>query len=178
MPSTIGYHIVIAGYGLWLPGDQRGSWSTAWDEQLGLIEPHTLHRGDPVRFRMSHERMECPPVRLDEGMIEIVLGVLAECATASDWAIAAASVEASHSHLLMTYTERPVDGTIKWIKDRSTKAIHGRTPQAGPVWCKGKWRSFLFDLDEWQRVQEYIEQHNIRHGIGPRPYPFIEPLAP
>jgi hypothetical protein len=27
MPNTIGYHIVKTGYGLWLPGDERGSWS-------------------------------------------------------------------------------------------------------------------------------------------------------
>ena len=51
MRQTLGYHIVISGYGLWLPGDERGHWSEAWDAELGFIEPHALHAGDPVRKR-------------------------------------------------------------------------------------------------------------------------------
>jgi len=49
MPRTLGYHYVKSGYGLWLPGDDRGSWSQACDEQIGFTEPHTLNPGDPVR---------------------------------------------------------------------------------------------------------------------------------
>jgi hypothetical protein len=60
MAVTYGYHIVISGYGVWLPGDERGHWSTAWDEELGFIEPHTLHPGDPVRKRMALERQKQP----------------------------------------------------------------------------------------------------------------------
>jgi hypothetical protein len=52
MPRTIGYHIVFSGFGLWLPGDERGHWSEQWDDELGLIEPGTLHEGDPVRLRL------------------------------------------------------------------------------------------------------------------------------
>ena len=58
MLRTIGFHIVISGYGLWLPGDERGHWSDAWDEELGFVEPHTLHAGDPVRKRMAEERQK------------------------------------------------------------------------------------------------------------------------
>jgi len=174
MPHTIGYHIVIAGYGLWLPGDERGSWSAAWDEQLGFIEPHTLHPGDPVRLRMSEERMKHPPVRLTEDMIRVFLDILAECAEKSDWSIGAASVEPTHTHLLLSYTRRDIDNTVKWIKDRATKAIHRDTGHQGPVWCKGRWRTFLFDPDTWERTRHYVEAHNERRGVGPRPYPFIQ----
>jgi len=48
MGQTIGYHLVKSGFGLWLPGDERGHWSEAWDAQLGYIEPHTLHPGDVI----------------------------------------------------------------------------------------------------------------------------------
>ena len=63
---TIGYHIVKSGYGLWLPGDDRGSWSSAWDELIGLVDPHTLNDGDPVRKRMAQERMKHKPVKFDD----------------------------------------------------------------------------------------------------------------
>ncbi len=175
MRRTIGYHVVVAGYGLWLPGDERDSWSTAWDERLGLIEPHMLHPGDPVRLRMSEERMKHPPVQLTPEMTSAVIEALADCAARSDWSVAAASVEATHIHLLLTYTERDIDNTVKWIKDRATKAVHRRTSHTGPVWCKGKWRSFIFEVELWQAAITYIERHNERRGVGPRPYAFITP---
>jgi REP element-mobilizing transposase RayT len=174
MPRTLGYHIVVSGYGLWLPGDDRGHWSEAWDAELGFIEPHTLHAGDPVRKRMASERQKHPPVKLDAAMQAVVIHAIGRCRAESDWQIAAASFEATHTHLLVTYTERDVDNTVKWLKDQTTKAIHRGTSHAGPVWCKGRWRSFVFEPDVWRNARAYIERHNERRGVGPRPYAFID----
>jgi REP element-mobilizing transposase RayT len=178
MARTIGYHIVWSGYGLWLPGDERGHWSEAWDEQLGYIEPHTLHPGDPVRLRMAEERMAHPPLRLDEAMIAVVGEALGKCAATSDWRVAAAAIESTHLHLLLTFTERDIDNTIKWLKDQTTKAIHRETPHVGPVWCKGRWRQLLFDEVYWRKSRKYIERHNERRGLPPQPYTWIAPLDP
>ena len=173
MPRTLGYHIVISGYGLWLPGDERGHWSEAWDHDVGFIEPHTLHAGDRVRRRMAEERQRHPPVRLDAAMQAVVIDTIPQCCADSNWQIAAASIEPTHTHLLLTYTEREIDTTIKWLKDRMTKAIHRQTQHTGPVWCKGRWRSFVFDDEVWTNTRAYIERHNTRRGIAPRPYPFL-----
>ena len=175
---TIGFHIVISGYGLWLPGDERGSWSERWDDEIGFCEPHMLNEGDPVRLRMAAERMKFDPMRLTPEMIAIVGEVLAECQRESDWRIAAASIESTHTHLLLTYTQRDIDGVVKWLKQRMTKAIHQRTGFAGPIWAGGKWRSYVFDIAYWRNVLRYIERHNERHnerrGVGPRPYSFLQ----
>lgn len=174
---TLGYHLVLSGYGLWLPGDERGHWSEKWDQQLGLIEPGVLHEGDPIRKRMAEERMTHAPVRLDRSMMDAVVETLSRCGAESDWKIAAGSIEQTHTHLLLTYTTRDIDDTVKWLKDRMTKAIHRSTSHKGPVWCKGKWRSFIFDDDHWRNALGYIERHNIRRGLEPRPYPFITVCA-
>jgi REP element-mobilizing transposase RayT len=174
MASTIGYHIVISGYGLWLPGDERGHWSDAWDEQLGYIEPHVLHVGDPVRKRMAEERQKHAPVRLDAVMRSIAAETIGQCCAESDWRVAGASIEAIHTHLLLTYTDRKIENTVKWLNDQITKAIHQRTPHSGPVWFKGRWRSFVFDPAVWRNTLRYIERHNERRGVGPRPYDFID----
>src|SRR5262249_47018942 len=155
-----GYHIVISGYGLWLPGDARGHWSEAWDADVGFVEPHTLHAGDPVRMRMAEERRKHPPVKLNAHMQGMVAGVIEHAQAESDWRVAAASVETTHTHMLLTYTERDIDHTVKWIKDLTTKAIHKQTSHSGPVWCKGRWRSFVYDVDVWQNMRRYIERHN------------------
>jgi REP element-mobilizing transposase RayT len=176
MPRTLGYHIVVSGHGLWLPGDERGHWSDAWDSELGYIEPHTLHVGDPVRKRMAAERQIHPRVVLDVSMLETVVAAIDECRRASAWRIAAASIESTHTHLLLTYTERDIDATVKWLKDQTTKAIHRNTPHAGPIWCKGRWRGFVFDSIVWRNTRRYIEQHNQRRGVGPRPYAFVDDI--
>jgi REP element-mobilizing transposase RayT len=175
MPRTLGYHIVISGYGLWLPGDDRGHWSEAWDEQIGYFETHMLHPGDPGRKEMAAQRQKRPPVRLNAAMQRVAAATIGRCCEDSDWRIAAASIEATHTHLLLTYSSRDIDLTIKWLKDQATKAIHQETPHGGPVWCKGRWRSFVYDADVWQNTQRYIERHNQRRGVGPRPHAFITP---
>ncbi len=169
----LGYHLVKSTYGSWLPGDERGHWSSAWDEQIGYCQPHHLHEGDPVRKRMAEELMVQPAVRLTPEMLVVVEDVLGECQTTSPWKIAAAAIEPTHFHLLMTYSDRPIDATSKWLAQQMTKAIHTRTPHQGHVWSKGKWASEIEDGAWWECAREYIEDHNNRRGVGPRPYKFL-----
>ena len=170
---TIGYHIVKTAYGMWLPGDQRGSWSTAWDEQIGFMDPHTLQPGDPVRLRMSAERMKHPVVRWSPDMLATMERALAQCMAESDWRIAAASLEPTHIHLVLTYTAGDIDQTCKWIADRCTKAIRRDCGHTGPIWAKGKWCGFIYDATTWKNAVQYVQRHNIRRRVGPRPYVFF-----
>ncbi len=173
MPCTLGYHFVKTAYGLWLPGDDRGHWSEAWDQEIGLIEPGRLHPADPIRLRMAQERMTQPPTRLDADMVAAVADAVGRCVTQSDWKIVAASIEATHMHLLITFTLRDIDTTLKWITDQATKAVHRETAFSGKLWGKGRWREFIFDESHWRNLIRYIERHNIRRGLLPRPYPWI-----
>ena len=173
-----GFHIVKSGYGLWLPGDNRGSWSAAWDKKIGYYEPHMLHSGDPVRHRMAEERMKHDPVRLTDEMVTVLENALGECVakSAGGLRIVAASIESTHMHLLIPFSNRNIDNTAKWIADQTTKAVHRNTAHTGPIWCKGKWRSYIFEESQWENIWEYIEQHNIRHGRNARPYSFLMDL--
>lgn len=170
---TIGYHVVKSGYGLWLPGDERGSWSDAWDEMIGYVQPHTLHEGDPARTRMARERMLHEPVTLNEIMIDAVISAIGSCAERSPWSIVAASIEPTHTHLLITYGGRDIHTTAKWIADQTTKAVHRETLHQGPVWAKGKWCSYVFEESQWRSTIHYIERHNVRRGVDARPYSFV-----
>ena len=173
MRRTIGYHVVLSCYGLWLPGDERGHWSDAWDEMIGLLEPHTLHTGDPVRKRMAAERMKHEPVRLGSTKIEVLAEVLGQCAAASDWRVAAASLESTHTHLLLRHTPHDVDSTVRGLKNRTTKAVQRDTEHVGPVWCRGKWCSLVFDGKVWAAARGYIEHRNFRRDHVKAPWGFI-----
>jgi REP element-mobilizing transposase RayT len=173
MPNTIGYHYVKSGYGLWPPGDDRGHWSEAWDEQIGFIEPHALHEGDPVRLRMAKERMKHSPVRLTRSMIDAVAAAIAQCAAASPWKLVAASLESTHLHLLITYSGIDIERTAKWLAQQMTKRVHAVANHAGPVFCENYWCNFVFEVSHWKNTIRYIERHNERRGELARPYVFI-----
>lgn len=66
-----------------------------------------------------------------------------------------------------------IDRTAKWLAQRMTKSVHANTTHTGPVFCKGRWCVFLFEASHWYNTVRYIEAHNIRRGLGPRPYAFI-----
>ena len=173
MANTLGYHLVKSTYGQWLPGDGRGSWSAAWDDQIGFYEPHHLHPGDPVRQRMAAERMRHPAVRLGDDALRVVADTIAECAAESTWLVAACSIEPTHMHLQLTYSGRDIYATAKWLAQKITRAVHERTAHEGPVWCRGRWIGFIYDRATWGNTRRYIERHNERRGLGPRPHPFI-----
>ena len=167
MPRTLGYHLVKSAYGLWLPGEDRGSWSEAWDEQIGFHHPHTLQEADPIRKRMAEERMKHPPVRFTDEMQTAITQSIRDCIQKSRGGliVSAYAIEETHMHLALPYTGKDIDATAKWLADQTTKAVHRNTNHPGPVWCKGCWRSFVFDDDVWGNIHEYIERHNTRRGI-------------
>ena len=167
--------LVKSGYGLWLPGDDRGSWSEAWDREIGFVEPHMLHPGNPVRRRMAEERMKHPPVHLTEAMQQLVAAAIGECVNRSDGGltITAASIESTHMHLLLPYSGRDIHKTAKWLADQTTKAVHRGMDRHGPVWCKGKWCSYVFEQSHLESTLQYIQRHNTRLGRPARPYPFL-----
>jgi hypothetical protein len=169
MPRTLGYHLVKSAYGLWLPGDDRGSWSEAWDDQIGYCQPHQLNPGDPVRHRMAAGRMAHPPTRFFDQMIDAITQSLRDCVAKSNGGllIGAFAIEPTHMHLALPYTGRDIDGTAMWLADQTTKAVHRNTPHAGPVWARGCWRSFIFDPARWAATERYIRNHNVRRGLPP-----------
>ncbi|MCH8046927.1 MAG: hypothetical protein IID44_24765 [Planctomycetes bacterium] len=175
MSRTLGYHLVKSTYGQWLPGDERGHWSDAWDERIGYVQPHMLHEGDPVRKRMAEERIKYPPVWMSDAMKSAVTEAITQCVkkSAGGLLIKAATIESTHFHLLIPYSGRDIHRTAKWLADQTTKAVHRGTAHDGPVWCKGKWCTFVFDESHWQNAIEYIERHNMRRGLGRRPNSFV-----
>jgi REP element-mobilizing transposase RayT len=124
---------------------------------------------------MAQELMRHPPTTLNDPMVAAIAEAVRACVAATEWSIAAAAIEPTHMHLLITYTARDIDNTAKWISQKTTKAVHQSTPFNGPVWCEGKWLGFVFDSDHWANLRQYIKRHNLRHGLPAQPWPWITP---
>ena len=122
---------------------------------------------------MAKERMKHPPTRFADDMISAIARAVGQCADESDWRVAAVAIECTHMHLLLTYTERNIDRTAKWIAQMTTKEVHKATKFTRPAWCEGKWCEFVFDLHHWENIRQYIERHNLRRGLPACPWGLI-----
>ncbi len=178
MRRTIGYHLVKSGYGLWLPGDQRGHWSEAWDNRIGYTRPHQLNPGDPARKRMAAERMKHPPLQFTAAMIEATANELGRLIAQSRGGlrVSAAAIESTHMHLLLPYTGRDIDRTAAWVSHQTTRAVGRVMNRNRPVWAKGCWRVFVYDEAQWAATSRYIRRHHERAGRAAAPYDWITPL--
>ncbi len=178
MSSTLGFHVNKSTYGTWLPGDPRGSWSEAWSPSRGYYEPHRFHEGDERRLDIAVGRMKHSAVVLDDEKMGVIIRAIGKCVDESggDLRIVAAAIEPTHMHLLIVNMGRDIDLTVKWLADRTTKALHRETHPTGPLWTKNKWSDHIDDQEHWENAIMYIDEHNIRAGRGSRPYPFLAPI--
>ncbi len=110
-------------------------------------------------------------------MMNAIAVALGRCVTESDWQLAAMTLEPTHAHLLITHCGKPIENTVKWIKQRTTRAVHESTSYVGPVWCEGSWRTFVFDGPQWNNTMRYIQRHNERRGLTATPYDFVTPIV-
>ena len=172
MGRTIGYHVVKSGYGLWLPGDERGHWSDTWDREIGYVEPHTLHAGDPERRRMAEERRKHPPVWFDEAMIRVILAALRQREQESTWEFDTVAVEPTHVHLLILTRVETFTARRSGLRSQSPRRAC-ETSHEGPVLAKGKWCHYIYDWDSWSQVRAYIDRHRthptVRASHHPQP---------
>jgi len=120
--------------------------------------------------------MKHPATRFDGPMMKAITIALRRCVDESDWQLAAMALEPTHAHLLITHCNRPIENTVKWIKQRTTRAVHEATSHAGPVWCVGSWRVFVFAATQWNSTVRYIQRHNERRGLPSSPHDFVTPL--
>jgi len=178
MSSTLGFHVTKSTYGTWLPGDPRGSWSEAWSPSRGFYESHRFHEGDERRLDVAVGRVKHSVVLLNEEMISVIVRAITQCVgePGGDLRIVAAAIEPTHMHLLIVNVGRDIDLTVKWLSDRTAKAVHRETSHAGRLWTKNKWCDHIDRPEHWENAIVYIDDHNIRAGRGSRPYAFLAPV--
>jgi REP element-mobilizing transposase RayT len=115
--------------------------------------------------------------------------------------ILAATVQATHVHLVFAPLQEKLDTVIARLKRRSAAAVLGsrreliaqRAParMAGlysrpilgrnvprSLWTAGKFPVFIFDETHLFNAIEYVRDHNRRIGLPSDPFDWIDPLYP
>jgi len=195
--SVIGSHLILHGYGHWLPNDPRGSGSHELREEkltdLGPIH-HGRKRVQPPRselrefYRAAEPRLDFPLVWFDDAKRQAIGESFARVVASRRYTLWACAVLKNHAHLCVRrHRDDPV--TIwRAFADASASALRGAVdvssnplrrfaecPDDHPVWSNRPYKVFLKSTDDVRRVVAYIEQNPAKEGLAAQSWPFITP---
>ncbi|MCY2962595.1 MAG: hypothetical protein NT069_02910 [Planctomycetota bacterium] len=180
----IGHHLILHGYGHWLPNDPRGSGSqTILNEKLADLGPIHFGRKEvqPSRevlrefSRAAASRLEHTPLWFDaakrQALAESIGQTIAQCG----YTVWACAVLKNHLHLCVR--RHRDDAATMWSRfaEKTTAGLRlfADVPSTHPVWSERPYKVFLYTPDDVRRVVAYIEQNPVKEGLPPERWPFV-----
>jgi REP element-mobilizing transposase RayT len=180
----IGHHLILHGYGHWLPNDPRGSGSTEIrDDKFSELGPvHTgCKKQQPDRDELREFRRAAEPlldfqlIWFDDAKRQALAESIEETVRSQGYTAWACAVMRNHIHLCVR--RHRDDAKVIWEKVALTTAARLRlfatVPAAHSVWSQRPYKVFLYKRDDVRRVIAYIENNPVKDGLAPQSFSFI-----
>ena len=167
---VIGHHLILHGYGHWLPNDPRGSGSTEiHQEKLADLGP--VHFGrkkrQPARADLREFRRASEPLLdfsllwFDDAKRQALAESISEVVSTRGYTVWACAVMRNHVHLCVR--RHRDDAKTIWDKFAGhTSAglrLFADVAAKHPVWSQRPYKVFLYTPDDVRRVVAYIENN-------------------
>lgn len=190
MGRTLAIHWAAATtHGTWLHGDARGSWCNGQ-----LIGP------DPYLEADTRAALRGDAVLLNAAERRLVADEFGEIVRDKHHRVFAATIQATHVHLVFGPLNEDIKTAIARFKYRSaaavlarrresrtaetadlySRAVSARRPSIQSVpkslWTAGKFPVFIFNEQHLVNAIEYVRDHNRRVGMAADPFDWIDPL--
>jgi REP element-mobilizing transposase RayT len=182
--AVIGSHLILYGYGLWLPNDPRGSGSDIL-RQVKLADLGPVHHGrrhdQPLRsdlksfYQAAGPRLEFPTIWFDEAMRQAIGEAFAHVVAKHRFTVWSCAILRNHAHLcIRRHRDDPVIIWRSFAKE-SASAIHAfpNIPNEHPVWSNRPYKVFLKSPNEIRRVVAYIENNPKKDALPTQSWPFV-----
>lgn len=180
-------HLLLTGYGHWLPNDPRGSGSEQI-RKLGLEPLGPIHFGrkreQPGRvelkgfYRRAERLLDHETVWFDERKRECLARAFAEVVRDRGYTCYACAVLRNHTHFVMR-THRDDSFTMLCeLASHSIDVLHDATlvPDDHQVWANRPYKVFLKNDAQIRSRIAYVENNPIKEGLPPQRYDWVEPF--
>lgn len=182
---VIASHLVLHGYGHWLPNDPRGSGSALLREDK-LADLGPIHTGrksvQPPRselkrfYQQAEGRLDFPALWFNDAMRQAIGDAFSQVAAARRYTAWACAILKNHAHLCAR--KHRDDPTVIWsaFAEASAQALRrlADVPHDHPVWSSRPYKVFLFAPDDVRRVVRYIEDNPIKERLSPQHWLFVK----
>lgn len=182
----IAHHLILTGYGHWLPNDPRGSMSgKVYTERLGeLGEPHCGRRKDqPSRgelrafHRRAAEGLALPVLWWDSAERQALVDAFGEVVVGEKLTCYACAVLNNHTHLLIRTHRLKGDEMVGLLKSagRTVMRDQNLAPQLHPIFSADSCDVFKSDPKSVRTCIQYIDRNHTKHRLTALTCNFVVP---
>lgn len=185
-PPIIAHHLILTGYGHWLPNDPRGSNSSeVRQEKFADLGPIHLGRKtvqprrDELRtfMQVAQPQLTHSVLWFDESMRQVLADAVGETVGEQRYTVWAFAVLKNHLHLCVRKHRDSAQVMLERIELATANALRksSEVPDDHPIWADRPYKRFLYTPEDIRRVIAYIERNPIKEGLGPQKWPFVVP---
>lgn len=182
---VIAHHLVITGYGHWLPNDIRGSGSVELKkeklEELGPIH-YGRKRQQPSKqeirdfFLQAEPLLEFDRIWFDHAKRQAIAEAFSNVIK-QHYTVWACAICKNHAHLCIRAHRHTSEMMWTLLADASRKVIRtfSDVDPLHEIWTRAPYTVFLYTPDEIRDRIGYINQNPIKEGLPPQSWAFVQP---
>lgn len=182
--TVIAHHLVLMGYGHWLPNDIRGSGSDEIRkellEALGEIH-HGRKRVQPARTELKDFHRQAEPLLeqdvlwFDGRMRTTIAQSFASTAANFGYTIWACAVMRNHAHLVVRRHKQPYQVMWRTLAEASRQSL-GVVAEVSPrhrVWGERPFSRYLYTPGDIRTRIQYVKDNPGKEGLAPQEWEFV-----
>jgi REP element-mobilizing transposase RayT len=183
---VIAHHLVLMGYGHWLPNEIRGSGSCEIRKEL-LRELGEIHLGrkreQPTSAELKAFHRKAEPLLeqevlwFDEGMRGAIAESFAATARAFGYVVWACALLRNHAHLVVQRHGHRHDVMWRTFAEgaRQSLRVFAGVSEGHRVWGQRPYSRFLFTPGDVISRVEYVEGNPEKEGLARQEYRWVVP---
>ena len=180
---VIGYHIILTGYGHWLPNDPRGSLSQELhaprltplgDVHYGLRESQPAPQELRAFYQRAQQRLHYPLRWWNSAERQGIGEAFGQVIAREDLTCHACAILRSHVHALFRKHHLKAEGISARLQDQARRVL--KTQQLisdHPVFSADSCHHFKSKPAQMYETIEYIRGNYTKHNIAPIDFPFV-----
>jgi REP element-mobilizing transposase RayT len=192
-------HVIISGYGFWLPNEERGSWSDfvrSYElyKSFGPATKVDTHQSvarrpyDRARRAEARSTLKYPYVRLTGRQARAVARGFALLVEKTGYLIHACAIMPDHIHLVIARHRYDVSQIANLLKGAASRQLlaEGIHPlqmyraKDGSIpfpWASKCWKVFLDSQEDVTRAVDYTNDNPTKDGMKPQRWSCVTPYV-
>jgi len=182
----IAHHLVLMGYGHWLPNELRGSGSDEIRNSL-LRDLGEIHHGrkhvQPSREELREFHQQAEPLLeqdvlwFDERMRIAIAQGFALAAANIGYVVYACAILRNHAHLVVKRHKHRHDVMWRTFAEGARQSLRAvaDVPERHRVWGARPYSVFPYNPDDVTGRIDYVNENPAKEGLPPQAWDFISP---
>ena len=182
---VIAHHLILTGYGHWLPNDPRGSTSREvvagklrglGELRVGRKFPQPPRQTLKSFHRNAQRQLEHAVQWFDAAKRQVIADAFTQTMQDHRYTCFACAILSNHAHLIIRKHRNRAETMIDHLRTESSAWLCrlADVPDDHPVWNMGHYKKFLFTPEDITKTLAYIHNNPAREGMPEQNFPFVK----